>query len=575
MYQYRKNDLFYDIEVRNNLFVDSQYLPKMGPHGTFIISFLDATDPQIHQDKRLFLTKERPTNILFYKYAHNSEAERRVIKHIKKTNPTLTRAGVEYKFENLLVPKDMISFLKRLGLTDQFTAVNGRYTKNGLAYWRTNSMSNNNSNIWPNDTFRYWNLFQTENQINQSWIGPNNQFNNNSDFGHTYYIGSNNNVNQYDHSYYPIKLTDHDYDQYKNTQGFRFGYNSGAYDMTMLATIASRVPMAFVNNFAFLTNKTMPQYHQIINQIVNDENTYNQFESWLQSNPYNQNLHYINEALVNMISEYSRGFNNKSQSNDNYTGLLEPNEITNYNTKLFENEKDKKNNWMPQILSDKGETLNYNVNSNYGLLANDIFKGWRASGRYIDIMRFNKNHLSLKRAAGMIGLQIKESSTNSDPTVDLGSLDDIADVIAYNVSDVYATKKVFEQKAPYQSTFDLNQELLKTYPYLVYAQKNADSDNKLESVAGDPLEEIRVRPNRLYIDSTATQYITNVIAPYKGTEIKDSPAISFMYPDEQTMKKMAKEGIIRKNANRFDVLEDTMQWAIDNIPNGEEKFMPI
>src|SRR5690606_74444 len=65
-------------------------------------------------------------------------------------------------------------------------------------------------------------------------------------------------------------------------------------------------------------------------------------------------------------------------------------------------------------------------------------KAWLTSGRYIDVARLNEKlqKVGLKRLLGMLGLQIMESDKLDAHNNTIRTLDELADLLAYNISDV-------------------------------------------------------------------------------------------------------------------------------------------
>ena len=96
---------------------------------------------------------------------------------------------------------------------------------------------------------------------------------------------------------------------------------------------------------------------------------------------------------------------------------------------------------------------------------NRIYRNFMASGRHIDAMPLNEHnkHAALKRLLGMMGWQILESDRLDAGASTLIDMDGLADLIAYNVSDVVGLGALFERNA-YATQFDLKLGLMRTYP---------------------------------------------------------------------------------------------------------------
>lgn len=157
------------------------------------------------------------------------------------------------------------------------------------------------------------------------------------------------------------------------------------------------------------------------------------------------------------------------------------------------------------------------------------------SGRYIDVALLNEKmqKVGLKRILGMLGYQILESDKLDNENATLTTLDELADLIAYNVSDVVNLRMLLMHNT-YRSNFELKKTLLKTYPELIY-------DKKKDSYAPDIAPD-KVRKDRLYIDSSSSKLAARSLCPY-GI-LNDIETVSFMYPHEEKAKEF---GIPRVN----------------------------
>ena len=181
--------------------------------------------------------------------------------------------------------------------------------------------------------------------------------------------------------------------------------------------------------------------------------------------------------------------------------------------------------------------------SNWNALANDIRNSMMRTGRHVDVARLNEKQqrVGLKRLLGMLGYQIFESDRLKGDKTELETFEDLADLIAYNVSDVVYLERLF-QDPHYSSQFDLKRNMLKTYPELVYdTVKEADG----KTVAVPLAVTTTVRRNRLFSDSSSQQLASRTLSP-EGT-LHDKDFVEPMYP-HPTMA--AEHGI-----EPFDVLE--------------------
>lgn len=196
-----------------------------------------------------------------------------------------------------------------------------------------------------------------------------------------------------------------------------------------------------------------------------------------------------------------------------------------YNNMLFTPEFKNK---MPDFLRQEGYHR-----------AQMIKKSMEFSGRHIDVARLNEKsgHMALKRVSGMLGFQILESDKLSNNDF-INNLEEIAELLAYNISDCIQLRNVFYHKQ-YKNTFDLKRGLLKSYPELIYMRKrDTNPDGSLIFENGKPkllykpdISPNTVARNRLYIDSSSSKLAARALCPYG--ELDDIAAVSFLYPSEK------------------------------------------
>lgn len=320
--------------------------------------------------------------------------------------------------------------------------------------------------------------------------------------------GQSNGSLQYHPAYFPVKHTDPDYNP--DRHGYRFGYNSTNYDLTILAFLLGDMHDQFYA--PHMTNKPV---------------------KWHDSQP----------LTAQMLREF--------------------------NDDLFTSD------WKRQMAMRlaKDET---GTGGQYGNFKNPAWilrKAWLLSGRYIDVSRLNEKlqKVGLKRLLGMLGLQIMESDKLSNNTV-INNLEEMADLLAYNISDVVNLQALFEHKV-YQNAFNVRGTLLETYPQSVYAQKRGFDNSKPNGAIEAQVDTgnyMNIRRDRLTRDSTSAKFVEYALAPY--APIKDIETVSFMYPSEQEAKKL---GI-----PRTDILEDTKQFfetTVTDDPNDQahKDFMQV
>ena len=309
---------------------------------------------------------------------------------------------------------------------------------------------------------------------------------------------------RYDPAFFPVKQTDPDYNE--NSHGYRFGYNSTNYDLTILAYLLSGLhDQHFESDFT--------------NRLV----------QWEEGIPFSASmLRHFNDELFEDAwkGQMSMRLAHDSDSHPDSFGDF------------------KKPGWI-------------------------LRKSWLLTGRYIDVSRLNEKlqKVGLKRLLGMLGLQIMESEKLENNTK-INTLEEFADLLAYNISDVVNLQLLFEHKV-YQNAFRVRGQLLKSFPATVYGQKRGYAENGREM----PVDEgnyLNIRRDRLTRDSTSAKFVEFAIAPYKP--IKDIPVVSFLYPSELEAKKLGIE--------RTDILEDTKAFFEANVtadPNHQahKDFMQI
>lgn len=149
------------------------------------------------------------------------------------------------------------------------------------------------------------------------------------------------------------------------------------------------------------------------------------------------------------------------------------------------------------------------------------------SGRHLDVARLNElqSKVGLKRLLGMLGHQIKESERLSHDT-SINSLTELAELLAYNVSDCLGLSQLFAHPV-YRNAFDLKASLMAQYPETVRARTGA------------------VRRDRLTVDTSSAKFVGRILAPNRA--LTDIKAVSFDYP--------AAEIAAEENIEQINVLE--------------------
>ncbi|WP_435110038.1 hypothetical protein [Nocardiopsis synnemataformans] len=171
-----------------------------------------------------------------------------------------------------------------------------------------------------------------------------------------------------------------------------------------------------------------------------------------------------------------------------------------------------------------------------------------SSGRHLDVARFNESQqtIGLKRLLGGLGRQISASETLGAPKASIAGIDELYQLLSYNVSDVVGLSQLFEHPA-YSSGFDLKKSLLDEYPETIYERRSS-------SYQPDIAPE-RVRKDRLAPDSSSAKFVGRILAPYEP--LKDIEGVSYLYPSEQIAR--------TTGIKQVNVLEEARRFFYDNI----------
>lgn len=288
----------------------------------------------------------------------------------------------------------------------------------------------------------------------------------------------------------PVCDTDTNYDPARHP--FLAGYNSMNYDTTMLALYLSEVFAEYAGHAADLTQ--MSQREAAARYLL--ERTGHHESS--------QDLTHARTNITEMQAESPR------------LRRVDASTMREHNNRLFSAEHI---DYMPGALGWESP-------------ASKIRRAMIASGRHVDVSRLNElqTKVALKRLLGMLGRQIKESEKLGHDSV-IGSLEDLYELLAYNVSDCVGLSQLFRHPA-YASNFDLKAGLLAQYTETRYHSRGS------------------IRKDRLSIDSSSAKFVGRILAPEKA--LSDIESVSFLYPAEEIAR--------QENIPRVNVLDECLAF---------------
>lgn len=212
-----------------------------------------------------------------------------------------------------------------------------------------------------------------------------------------------------------------------------------------------------------------------------------------------------------------------------------------HNDQLFSDEHRK---YMPRYLVDGAVADGMRWRS----VPHRIRQSMMNSGRHIDVAQFNESqkHVALKRLLGGLGRQIMESDKLGSHNARITTLEELCELLAYNVSDVVGLHWLLQHPI-YSSGFDLKKGLLDEYPETIY-------DRQRDAYAPDQ-RPFRIRRGRLKPDSTSAKFVATILSPYG--DLKDLEAVSFLYPSERVAKE--------RGIQRVNVLEESRKFFHESI----------
>lgn len=310
-------------------------------------------------------------------------------------------------------------------------------------------------------------------------------------------------------AYRPVCDTDPNYDPERHP--FVCGYNSANYDTTLMSIYLASVME--------ITQEPVRQARERSMLATTDEEKHRIYE----------------EMMETCKLAFER------------TTAVTAREIRRHNDALFTDEYIRR---MPSYLT----SPTISNGKGWDGTANKIRRSMLHSGRHLDIARFNEKQqrVGLKRLLGMLGYQILEFDRLGHDSI-IESMDDLIELIAYNVSDVVNLAYLANHPA-YSGSFDLKHALMVDYPETIYQAVNG-------SKSKPNCRPDRVRRDRLTPDSTSAKFVARVLAPYE--RLKDIKTVSFMYPSKQRAQELGIE--------QFDVLELAKSFFYENIKDAHAR----
>lgn len=161
-----------------------------------------------------------------------------------------------------------------------------------------------------------------------------------------------------------------------------------------------------------------------------------------------------------------------------------------------------------KMINNKKATYAFEYNKD----AKNFYYELRNNHRFIDVQQLNElmSNESLKRISAQLGLKILESDKLSGPNAYVETLDDIAELSAYNYVDVINMYNIFLTK-PYFGPFNQKSDIIRRF------------DKEYQGMLGP--------------DTTSANLVEHMIIPVKNKnlydlseQLEDDPYIHFFYP---------------------------------------------
>lgn len=209
--------------------------------------------------------------------------------------------------------------------------------------------------------------------------------------------------------------------------------------------------------------------------------------------------------------------------------------------------------------------------------AKEIYYSFLKSGRHVDAARLNETQqkVALKRLLGQMGHQIKESDKLSGTNTSINNVDELYELIAYNVSDAIGTSLLFDDKS-YSGAFDLKAGLLYDWPDTVF--EHVGDFATAQSSLKDPDPKATVRRDRLIISDTSAKFSARILAPYRSfsehtKRMADTPCVNFYYPHPDKAYELTQTKGYTVESK--DMLDDTYMFLTHTARNAPQETQDI
>lgn len=341
----------------------------------------------------------------------------------------------------------------------------------------------------------------------------------------------------------------------KNEDPYLMGYNSTNYDLTMLSYYL----------YETFSLGTQPQYLYVELSQKEIETVRNNYEP---QDPRLSNIKYIfpngAEAIGDIVPlPFNNSFAFRYQNPNVGKTIIEitppsAKRIRTFNNELFS--KDFIGGMSRRLEYDSYDDYLSGKRSNYNHPMAKIRKNMLLTGRHIDVSNLNEKQarVGLKRLLGTLGYQILESDKLDSFNATINNRDDFLELVAYNVSDVVNLELLFTHKV-YYSQFTLKRSILARYPELIY--------EKQENSYQPDINPLKVRRDRLTIDSTSAKFAEKSLAPYGP--LNDIEFVSFNYPSQRYIDSHPELNL--KQVNMLEVTKNNF-YKMFPQPELREKF---